>query len=190
MEYIMTASDIYHRALKSKENDPNFSKFLLESNDSVFCAYYASNVIRGPWEEANDIIKDHPYATLIYARDAIKGRWKEGEKTILDNQILFIYQYARDVIRGRWDEGEEIIKKHPEFAYLYSLNIIKGEWREGEDIISSNIRYSFLYSTKISKKPFPKCKHLFSNNESYSYKNIKTRYKKFLVDNGFTEWII
>ena len=92
----MTASDIYHRALKSKENDPNFSKFLLESNDSVFCAYYASNVIRGPWEEANDIIKDHPYATLIYARDAIKGRWEEGEKTILDKPLRMRRQKLLD----------------------------------------------------------------------------------------------
>jgi hypothetical protein len=186
----MTASDIYHRALKSKENDPNFSKFLLESNDSVFCAYYASNVIRGPWEEASDIIKDHPYATLIYARDAIKGRWRKGEETILNNQILFIYQYARDVIRGRWEEGEEIIKKHPEFAYLYARDVIRGEWREGEDKISSNLKYSFLYSTKVSKKPFIKCKDLFSNEESYISKKTKERYKKFLINNGFTEWMI
>ena len=190
MEYLMTASDVYHRAIKNKEKDPTYLKSLLENRDSLFCAYYACNVIHGPWEEASDIIKEHPYATLIYARDAIKGRWIEGEETILNNQILFIYQYARDVIRGRWKEGEEIIKKHPEFSYLYARDIIGGEWIEGEEKISSSLNYSFLYSTKVSKKPFIKCKHLFSDSKSYDYKNIKKRYKKFLINNGFTEWMI
>lgn len=184
----MTPSDIYHEALKDKEKNPFFSKSLIESRDSLFCAYYASNVIQGPWEEASDIIKEHPYATLIYARDAIKGPWNEGEETILNNQILFIYLYARDVIKGRWKEGEEIIKNHPEFSYLYARDVIKGEWKEGEEKISSNVKYSFLYSTIVSKKPFPKCKSLFS--DSLFFSKVKERYKKFLINNGFTEWII
>jgi len=57
-----------------------------------------------------EFIKINPEYAYFYARDIIKSRWKEAEKYILRDP-LYAYLYARDVIRGEWKEAEKVIKQ-------------------------------------------------------------------------------
>lgn len=188
-----TSSTIYHSAKKYGVNLEE-KKRLLILGDPVFCSNYAINIIKGPWIEAHHIIKRHPYAAYNYSKDVLKDRFIDAEEYILKNQIPYIYYYARDIIKGRWKEAEPIILQHEEFCYLYARDIIKGQWKEAEETISKNLKYSFLYSTNVLKAPFIKCSILFEpleNNRWSNYLNsIKKKYRKFLIKNGFTEWII
>ena len=71
------------------------------------------------------IILQNEQYSFYYARDIIKGRWEEAEK-IISTDPLYSYHYARDVIKRRFLEGEKIIANHLYYSYLYARNIIKG----------------------------------------------------------------
>jgi hypothetical protein len=55
-----------------------------------------------------------------YAREIIKGRWPEAEPYIMkDPQWALIY--ARDVIKDRWPEAESYIEKDTQLARKYAI---------------------------------------------------------------------
>ena len=86
-----------------------------------------------------------------YARNVIKDRWKEAEPVISTNPWL-AYSYSRDVIKGRWEEAEPVISTDPQSAYSYSRDIIKGRWEEAEPIISTESGYKECYEDHFNCK--------------------------------------
>ena len=65
-----------------------------------------------------------PYWAYWYAADVIKGRWPEAEAIIINNS-KYAYWYARDVIKGRWPEAETVIATSAEWASRYARDVIK-----------------------------------------------------------------
>ena len=86
-----------------------------------------------------------------YARDIIKGRWKEAEP-VISTDPRSAYLYARDVIKGRWKEAESIILTYPLLAYSYSRDVIKCRWKEAESIISTKPVYKEYYEAQFNCK--------------------------------------
>jgi len=69
-----------------------------------------------------------------YAENVIKGRWPEAEEYIMKNPY-YAYYYAKNIIKDRWLEAEEYIMKDPKWAYWYALYVIKDRWLEAEEYI-------------------------------------------------------
>ena len=59
-----------------------------------------------------------------YARDVMKQRWPEAEPTIRTDPY-WAYRYALDVMETRWPEAGPMIRTDPEWAYWYALNVMK-----------------------------------------------------------------
>ena len=76
-----------------------------------------------------------------YARDVIKGRWPEAEDVIAEN-AEYAYGYAKDVLKGRWPEAEDVIARDANYAWLYARYVIKGRWPEAEDVMAKNAEYA------------------------------------------------
>ena len=55
-----------------------------------------------------------------YARDIIRGRWPEAEAVIATNP-RWAYHYALYVIKGRWPEAEAAIVTDPRYECRYEL---------------------------------------------------------------------
>jgi len=89
-----------------------------------------------------------PYVAYYYAREVIKGRWHEAEPIITKSPVD-AYQYARDVIKGRWEEAEPIIMTDPGLVYCYANNVIKGRWLEAEPIIMTEPYWAHAYYTIV-----------------------------------------
>jgi len=108
--------------------------------------YYAKDVIKGRWPEAEKYIVENPKCAYLYALNVIKGRWSEAEKYIMRSHDYALL-YTEEVINMgksenepnvRWKEAEPIIMADPWCAYLYALNVIKGRWPEAENIIMTD----------------------------------------------------
>ena len=99
---------------------------------------YQLNIIKS-LKNISDILNNNKiqYWAYWYAKNIIKDRWPEAEE-IIKNDPKWSYYYARDVIKGRWLDAEEYIKKDPEWAYRYAKDIIKGRWLEAEYIIKTS----------------------------------------------------
>lgn len=96
------------------------------------------------------IIKREPNLAFWYALDIIKGRWEEAESVIMKCPI-YAYEYALDIINGRWYEAEPYIKKDPYYAYYYARYITKERWEEAEPTIMKNTIYAYYYARDIIK---------------------------------------
>ena len=89
------------------------------------------------WEE----VVEHEKAAYWfhwYARNVIKDRWIEAEEYIKKNP-RWAYYYAQDVIKDRWIEAEEYIMKDPHWAYCYAQYVIKDRWIEAEEYYERSI---------------------------------------------------
>lgn len=84
------------------------------------------------------IIKKEPPYAFYYARDIIKGRWIEAEPYIMKG-TYFAYWYAKMIIKGRWLEAEPYIMKIATIATWYATGIIKGRWIEAESYIKKDL---------------------------------------------------
>ena len=78
-----------------------------------------------------------PSALCFYAIDVIKDRWLEAEPIIMRDPV-WACEYAKTVIKGRWPEAEETILKDHRSMYLYARNVIKGRWPEAERVLIIN----------------------------------------------------
>ncbi len=89
------------QAYKKLEKNPNDqNKFIYEQiiiKDPKHAYWYARNILKNKWKEAEEYIKNHPY---------------------------WAYRYAKDVINGRFLEAEPSIRKSPRDAYNYAYFII------------------------------------------------------------------
>ena len=89
-------------------------------------------------------ISKDPYYACYYAREIMKCRWPEAEPTIMKDS-LYAYCYAKYVIKDRWLEAEPTIMKDPYFAYQYALYVIKSRWCEAEPYIMKKPYYWRCY---------------------------------------------
>ena len=78
---------------------------------------YAAEVIKGPWPEAEPVIRRNSHYACLYAVNILRARWPEAEKVIVKNP-LDAYRYALNLV-GEWPAGEEAIAKDAELSYLY-----------------------------------------------------------------------
>jgi len=116
--------------------------------------WYARDVIKDRWPEAEEYIKKDSVWAYCYAREIIKDRWLEAEKYIMKDP-KHAYWYAENVIKDRWPETEEYIKKDPEWAYWYAHNIIKNRWPEAEEYIMKAPEWTYCYARNIIKDRWP-----------------------------------
>ena len=95
--------------------------------------------------------KRAPFWAYWYACDVIKSRWLEAEPIIMTSPE-WSYRYAHNVIKGRWLEGEEIIMSDPKFSYWYALDVIKGRWPEAEATIMTSPELAYWYQSVLKTK--------------------------------------
>ena len=56
------------------------------------------------------IIK-YPYWAYYYAKDVIKGRWIEAEN-IIATDLFYAYHYAKNIIKGKLPENNRLGSYH------------------------------------------------------------------------------
>ncbi len=97
--------------------------------------YYAENVIKGRWVEAEPVIARHPWRAYEYARDIIKGRFFEAEP-IITQDAHWSYWYATLVVKGRFFDGEPAIAQNTwwtcHYADNFNLDFVDGKFVEKE----------------------------------------------------------
>ena len=111
---------LYEYARENGRLEPKWEELLLSFGDPRWLYFYAYNIIKERWLEAEKYIKKNPHWTCWYAYDIIKGRWSEAEEIIKKNPA-YAYLYVRDIIKGRWEEAEEHIKKDPYWWRRYNI---------------------------------------------------------------------
>jgi hypothetical protein len=139
----------------------------LAENDEIYavaCCYYAENIIKGRWEEAEYIFAKYPYLSFCYANEVIKQRFSLGEKVISTDAELSVY-YAQFVLKDRFILGEKQIAKNEKWLKQY-IKLFHEE-KMSEDIHNLMIA-KLLTEDELSKEYFQGLK---------SYKN---RMKKML----------
>ena len=60
----------------------------LALTDPQLAFWYANDIVKGPWKEAEDIISTCAFESWRYAKFVIKGRFTIGESTIKKNPIM------------------------------------------------------------------------------------------------------
>jgi len=87
-----------------------------------------------------------------YAREVLKDRWIEAESIIIKD-AEYAYLYARDVLKDRWIEAESLFMKSAIYAYLYAKIIIKDRWLEAESVIMKKscckVSYENYFNCKL-----------------------------------------
>lgn len=88
----------------------------MELTDPYWAYWYAMNVVKGQWEEAENVIFRSPrysylYVLNLYVLNVIKKRYKKAESIIAQSHE-YAYLYAKDIIKGRWEEEEEDLVKN------------------------------------------------------------------------------
>ena len=109
----------------------SFEEASQHSDAPQWAYWYARNVIKGRWPEAEAVIMQDAFWAYWYALDVLEGRWPEAELAIIGS-AKWAYHYACDVIKGRWPEAEPVIASSPSWAYWYALHVVKAHislWR-------------------------------------------------------------
>jgi len=68
--------------------------------------------------------KQAPFLACWYAFNIIKGRWPEAEATIMTSPE-WAYRYAYKVIKGRWPEAEAIAAFDPHWLTRMLMTLLK-----------------------------------------------------------------
>ena len=142
--------------------------------------YYARDVIKGRWPQAEHTIMASEYANL-YAREVIKGRWPQAEPYIIQNPVS-AYSYARDVIKGRWPEAEPYIMQHPGWTYYYAHDVIKGRWLQAEPTMMENLEWVYQYARDVIDGRWSEAEPAIMQDSEWSYK-----YARFIIKGRWPE---
>jgi hypothetical protein len=118
------------------------------SKKAEWACWYASNILRRRWLEAEPTIAASPIYTYVYAYNIIRGRWLEAE-AIIATSAEWAYLYARDIIKGRWLESEAAIMTSPVDAYYYARDVLQRRWLEAEDLIATDSRFWKFYQNNF-----------------------------------------
>jgi len=139
---------------KLASEGPMREQDILDSQDPKQIYFYAAEVKKGRWPEAEPILLTHPYWAYVYANNILKSRWPEAEPMIIDCPQT-AYKYARDVIKGRWPEAEDSLITTPSAAYRYFMEALKGQrFPKGEKVLKDHPVYweSYLDTLKESEQ--------------------------------------
>src|SRR3990167_9506898 len=98
----------------------NMKKIIKKARASCACNE-ALRVCEGLTWEGFLALKQAPHWAYWYAHEVIKGRWPEAEEVIAAEAEV-AYFYARYAIKGRWAEAEAAIATDARWAYLYALD--------------------------------------------------------------------
>ncbi len=138
-----------HDSKNKKSAFNNCKSILCEAASAAY--YYAKEVIKGRWLEAEEIIGKNPSAAYLYAKEIIKGRWPEAEETI-STVAGCAFVYAKEVVKGRWPAGEKTISTVAGCAFVYAKEVVKGRWPAGEKAISENTWISHDYQQFVYER--------------------------------------
>lgn len=94
----MTVLDVVNQITSRNINFEN--KLLNSTYNHKKLFWYAHNVLKGRWLEAENKISKSSKTSLEYAKYVVKGRWEKGEKSISKNESL-LTEYAVDVVKGK-----------------------------------------------------------------------------------------
>jgi hypothetical protein len=128
----MTSHEAYRKCLDEKSRILELEKFIIK--DAVLSINYVSKIIKGPWEEGEEVISKHSQSSYFYASQILKRPWEKGEKSI-SNVAFYSYWYAHDVINGPFPLGHPVIfNSYFKIDYIKFLKSINcdlseiGEW--------------------------------------------------------------
>ena len=145
--------------------------------DPEVCYYYAKNIIKDRWLEAeNTIMRDperarwyHLYmidgdpGNIINAISSVVRSWVKREsnidklKSLMEPPIKdpeICCNYASKILHERWREAESLIINYPEWACRYASRIIKGPWPEAEEIIGSSHTWGLIYGAMCNGQEY------------------------------------
>ena len=94
---IMTPFEAYFEILTKQNQNKRISKKKISkleriiSTDSQYSYFYTFNIIKGSWEEGEDIISKHPYWSYKYARDIIRKPFEKCHYIIFDSSSRNFY---------------------------------------------------------------------------------------------------
>jgi hypothetical protein len=110
------------------------------ADDVLFAIWYAAEIIRGPFKQAEDHISKFSAMSYKYARNVLRQAFKRGE-----------------IDSPRFIKGEDAIAADgPELAFKYADYVLMGAFPKGEDAIATDGELAYLYASQIIRKPFPK----------------------------------
>jgi hypothetical protein len=113
---------------------PALEPFIIQ-NGAKASYFYAKQVLKKPWKEAEEVISEHPEYCYLYAKNVLKKRWDKAEKTLISlaeeggatgflwmNKALDVIPlYAKHVIKGRWKSAEHLIAESSGMGIYISL---------------------------------------------------------------------
>jgi hypothetical protein len=88
-------------ALKEVEQLHDWDEFFGHTRAPEWCYWYARNVLRGRWPEAEPAIAQNPEWAYWYAHNILRGRFPEGEPAIATSPYLS-YWYGKYIIHGQF----------------------------------------------------------------------------------------
>ncbi len=149
-------------------------KLALEFPENAY--FYAKNVLKGRFEQGEEVISKDDYYSYYYAKDALKplgiDRFEKGEEAI-SKSTEYSYLYALNVLKGRFVKGEEAISKSAYFSYNYALYVLKplgiDRFEKGEKVISKDDKYSYDYAVNVLEGRFEQGEEAISKDAEYSY---------------------
>jgi hypothetical protein len=95
----MTVGEILQKVNDGRNKDFE-NKLLNSTHNQKKAVWYAANILKGRWIEAENIIKRSARWSVTYARDVIGGRWEDAEKTIMKDP-KYLADYGVEVIKGQ-----------------------------------------------------------------------------------------
>ena len=126
------------------EKFKSWDELLAHKKVPYWLYWYAKNVIKGKWSEAEPFIMKSPEWAYRYVCDVRRTRWPQAEPFIMQDP-KWAYWYARKVIGGRWPEAEPHILKDLEWVYWYARDVLKGRWPEAEPYMKQSTHRWRLY---------------------------------------------
>jgi hypothetical protein len=86
----MTPHQAYYKCIPNKQRDKDLEQYIIK--DSYYAYFYAKNVIKGRWVEAENIISTSPPHIYWYAIDVIKGKLPENMHNMM---LLHADKYSK-----------------------------------------------------------------------------------------------
>lgn len=174
MDAFSQAVDCYDFALKWNVRLPELENVIKDSAEYAY--YYAKNVIKGRWPEAEDTIaKAKDEWTIRYVLDSYKAPWLPAEEAVKNMHSYYghkwAYAYSRYILKSRWVEVEDlVILKQLDTAFLYARDIVQGRWLELEALLLKDywpgdlIRIKLIssYAKDVIKARWPEAEGVIS----------------------------
>jgi hypothetical protein len=132
------ARSILHKRHKDVE------ECILKEKDAHFAMWYAKDVVKGRWKEAEEIILQDIYNVIDYSLFCIKGRWKAGEKALLN--------YNGSIDNSINKDDWEVYETKSRLMVAYAEKVIKGRWKKVETFIILSDRHDYIYWEKVMKR--------------------------------------